>query len=202
MGAHHSRHLQASWNKHGEACFAFEAIDFCRPEKLLEVEQHYIDSINPSFNVCKTAGSTLGRNHSEETRAKISKRRTGSKMPPRDAEYRKKLSDIHKGKKKPDHVMKRLQEGRRNQVFGPDRLKRMSEALKNAYATGRKCRERPDAYREKIGRTLATLTDDQVRDLRRMRADGYSLDEIRCKYPLSKPTISEIARGLKYKWVT
>jgi group I intron endonuclease len=39
---------------------------------ILEREQHYLDTLNPNYNLNPTAGSRLGSKHSAETRAKMS----------------------------------------------------------------------------------------------------------------------------------
>jgi len=40
-------------------------------KKILEREQHYIDTLKPEYNLLPTAGSWLGFNHSEQTKAKL-----------------------------------------------------------------------------------------------------------------------------------
>lgn len=42
---HHSKHLQSSWNKHGEQSFLFEIVEECEKEKLIEREQFYLDNL-------------------------------------------------------------------------------------------------------------------------------------------------------------
>jgi hypothetical protein len=48
-------------------------------EVLIEREQHYLDELDPFFNICKVAGSVLGVKHSKETRRKMSKAQKGKK---------------------------------------------------------------------------------------------------------------------------
>lgn len=70
-GNHHCRHLQFSWNKHGERAFAFQIIEeVCEKGRLIEREQHYIDSLNPEYNTARKAGSCLGIKHRPESIAK------------------------------------------------------------------------------------------------------------------------------------
>jgi group I intron endonuclease len=68
-------------------------------------EQLYLDTLNPGYNVLKTAGSTLGYIHSEETKNKISKSLSGSNSPyfgkTLSAEVCAKLSESKKGKNNP-----------------------------------------------------------------------------------------------------
>lgn len=52
--------------------FSLEILEYCDNNILLEREQYYIDLLNPEYNICKTAGSVLGRIFSNETKLKIS----------------------------------------------------------------------------------------------------------------------------------
>lgn len=70
---HHSRYLQNSFNKYGESIFIFEELVVCPQEYLLKLEQWFLDSLNPIYNICKVAGSWLGQKHSEESKANMKK---------------------------------------------------------------------------------------------------------------------------------
>lgn len=66
-GTHHSKHLQAAWNKYGEEAFTFEKIMECAKEELLDYEQLCLDEENPEYNMALCATNPmLGRKHSEE----------------------------------------------------------------------------------------------------------------------------------------
>lgn len=102
-GQHHSSHLQAAWKKFGPQAFVFKPILICDPENAVMYEQILIDGYRSSnrlygYNAAPTAGSPLGRKHSEEAKAKVraararqvfsdetralwSANRTGRKMP-------------------------------------------------------------------------------------------------------------------------
>lgn len=73
---HHNQHLQNSYNKHGDV-FRFEILEYCTPDTLIEREQHYLDALNPDYNILKEAYSSLGFKHSEECKKEMSKRRKG-----------------------------------------------------------------------------------------------------------------------------
>jgi group I intron endonuclease len=75
-GEHHSRHLQAAWNRYGEDAFDFRVVETCDRDALLAREQHHIDA-GCDYNKCMTAGSPLGVKHSEPARRKMSERRRG-----------------------------------------------------------------------------------------------------------------------------
>jgi len=75
-GKHHSPYLQFAWNKYGEDAFIHETIELV-PDvtMLIEREQHWIDThvalYGKGYNVCPTAGNTLGFKFSPESLAKI-----------------------------------------------------------------------------------------------------------------------------------
>jgi group I intron endonuclease len=58
--------------KYGEDNFKFEIVCECPTEKILELEQYYIDSLNPIYNIAKIAGSNLGIKRTEECKLKKS----------------------------------------------------------------------------------------------------------------------------------
>jgi len=64
--------------KNGYSKFNLEILEYC-DQDLIGREQYYIDTLNPKYNICKNAGSSLGRAHSEETKAKIAAKGLGRK---------------------------------------------------------------------------------------------------------------------------
>lgn len=58
--------------KNGYSKFRLEILECCELDILIEKEQYYIDILNLEYNICKLAGSCLGRIASFETRRKIS----------------------------------------------------------------------------------------------------------------------------------
>jgi group I intron endonuclease len=201
-GKHHSPHLQGSWNKHGESKFSFEILEFCHPEVLIVREQFWIDELEPDFNVCPKAGSTLGRKLSKETKKKISDKAAGRKLPPRSEACRKNISKAHAGKKKPRHVMEALQAGRKRQIYTEERLARVSSSLKLAYETGKRSRQKTEEHKNKIGMFYATLTDGQVKEIRKLKIEGFTCKQLAERFNSNPGTISEICTGKRYKWVT
>lgn len=88
--------LTEAWNICGESDFLFEIIETCEPTKaiLLEREQHYIDTLKPTFNIAHKAGSRLGSKASDETKAKMSAAMVGKNVGKvRSAETREKLRE-------------------------------------------------------------------------------------------------------------
>ena len=68
---HHSIKLQNSWNKHGENAFTFNILEYCHPQKCIEREQRYINTLNPEYNICRIAGNTFGYRHTIEAKRKV-----------------------------------------------------------------------------------------------------------------------------------
>jgi len=69
-GKHGSKKLQNHYNKYGEKDLEFSILLGCDKESLIEIEQFFIDSYNPWFNINPTAGSNLGRKFSEDPNRK------------------------------------------------------------------------------------------------------------------------------------
>ena len=108
---HHSIKLQRAWNKYGENNFRFEILEICEPIKdtLLFIEQKYLD-LNPKYNCCKLATSTLGFHHSNETKKRLSElRRDPNRKPYKHSDDIKSyLSMVHKNKPKSESHRSKL----------------------------------------------------------------------------------------------
>lgn len=48
-----------------------EILEYCDKAKILEREQYYLDTLKPTYNICKVAGSSLGRVTNSSTRLKL-----------------------------------------------------------------------------------------------------------------------------------
>ena len=68
---HKNPHLQNSYNKYGNV-FTFEIIKLCNDNDLFEIEQYYLDTLNPEYNINKSATGRKGPLR-EETKQKIAK---------------------------------------------------------------------------------------------------------------------------------
>lgn len=83
QGKHHNIHLQRSYDKYGKEDLIFQVLRFCPKEDLIKYEQNYIDDFKSKvgwkqmFNMSPTAGNTLGKPCSVETKAKISQTKIG-----------------------------------------------------------------------------------------------------------------------------
>ena len=91
---HPNSKLQNHYNKYGNGDLIFSILLSCEKEDLLKIEQYFIDSYNPWFNICKHAGNTLGRRLSKETREKLSISHLGLGH---SLEVRRRIQKSHKG---------------------------------------------------------------------------------------------------------
>ena len=85
LNEHGNPHLQNAWNKYGADAFKFQILEFVESDKCIEIEQTYLDLFPVGdrglvYNICFTAGSTLGRKHSTESRRKMSESQKGKKL--------------------------------------------------------------------------------------------------------------------------
>jgi group I intron endonuclease len=124
---HTNDHLQKAYNYYSANNFIYEIIEECAPENCLIREQYYLDlfkSYDPNigYNLCKTAGNTLGQKHSQETRQKIGQNRIYGPSPlknkKRDSDFSKKVSLGQKGSLRNKTRMQEFNKQKRIPVIG------------------------------------------------------------------------------------
>jgi group I intron endonuclease len=71
--SHYNSILQKAFRKYNEK-MTLEILEVCLPEECISREQFYIDKLNPVYNICKTAGNTLGVKPSEKSLLATSKK--------------------------------------------------------------------------------------------------------------------------------
>lgn len=105
-GTHSNAHLQHAYDRYGSDVFAFVVLELVEHvDHLLVREQHYIDTLNPEYNIARTAGSSLGVKRSPEFKKKISIVHTGRKH---TIESRLNMGAPKRGRKQsPEHIAKR-----------------------------------------------------------------------------------------------
>jgi hypothetical protein len=92
--------------KHGYSSFKLIIIEYCDKEDVISREQYYFDLLLPNYNICKTAGSTLGRMHTEESKIKIGLYKKGKTGYIHSEETKEKISQSMKdGLKGVNHPM-------------------------------------------------------------------------------------------------
>lgn len=96
---HRCLHLQAAFNKHGEALFTFITLEECAISILTEREQFHMDAHKGKlYNSAPAAGTNLGVKRTSEMRETYRLRAMG-KVP--SISTREKLRAAHKGRKQP-----------------------------------------------------------------------------------------------------
>src|SRR5690606_12600098 len=135
-GEHYSPAMQRAWQKYGPAAFEFRVIKVCEREQLLTEEQAELDGRWPEYNNCPTAGSSLGRKLSAETRAKIAQSKVGITLPPRSAEYRAKLSAAMKARAPNPERVAKMAATKRGRELPAEHKARISDGLKSAWDDG------------------------------------------------------------------
>lgn len=200
-GDHPNIHIRRSCKKHGVDSFSFKVIVNCAPENILSWEQIAIDGLNPELNICPKAGNTAGRKFSEETKQRIGRANLGKKHPPRSAEYRAKISAALKGKKKtPEHVNNMLA-NRKPIIYTDEVRQRYAEGTRKSYEDGTRTRQKSEQHKNKIGMFFADLSDDQVREIFKLKSNGMTGDDIARLYKKPASTICQILKRKRYKWV-
>jgi group I intron endonuclease len=75
---HYNFKLQNDFNKYGESNFNFEVLELIEPVKCVTLEQFYINTLQPYYNISPIAQSQLGFKHSVETKQRISQIKKGT----------------------------------------------------------------------------------------------------------------------------
>jgi len=78
-GIHKNARLQNAWDKFGAESFSFEIVEMCCCADLIAREQHFIDTVNPEYNLAPRAGNTAGVVMSDSAKKLISIANTGNK---------------------------------------------------------------------------------------------------------------------------
>lgn len=152
-------------------------------------------------HVAKRAALHRGMRRSEETRQRLSVAMSGKKRGPRSAEYRANLSKALKGRVMSAEHMAALQAGRASRIYTEEQRAAIAEKLRKSYEDGTRQREKTEEHKNKIGQFYAKLTDDQVREIRKLRAEGMQGKELARRFNSNGGTISAICNGKRYRWV-
>jgi len=134
--------IYSSLLKHGYSSFSLEILEYCEPDNLVTREQYYLDLLKPEYNFLRIAGSPLGNIHSEEAKEKMSEAKKGNKNhlgKNHSEESKAIMSKAHIGKILSDKTkaeMSAAKKGKNNPLFGKTHSEKtknkMSEALGTA----------------------------------------------------------------------
>jgi len=177
--------------KYGFASFSLlilETLESGKKEQLLGLEQRALDTCKPAYNILPKAGSSLGFNHSSETKALLSSLKKGSSL---SEVIKAKLSELNKGSGNPffgkKHTLEALakmsdiKKGELNPMFG------RKGTTSPRYVTGKKIYVYSSDELELISiyRSLRGAEAAMQSDLRTLKAYAKSRKVFRLKFILS-----------------
>lgn len=231
---HCNTHLQNAWNKYGEESFTFEVLEkIDNPDVLRDREQFWMDKHqcyikDYGYNIAPTAGSSLGRKHTKETRAKMSKSRSGEKH----HFYGKTFSEEHKeklgfsrrgdkhcnyGKHLSQSTRKKISDSNRGRKLSSEHKIKLSESHTGKKLTKEHCNNisigniGKKMSNESIVKRMNTniknknnkviFEQDQIREIRKSHCDGKTIREIANEFNATYKNIWRIIKGETYNWV-
>jgi group I intron endonuclease len=125
-GTHHTKSLQEDWNKYSYEDFVFQVELICTKKYLSEKEIEIWDKYKDNYN-----GRPSGHvypDHTEETKQRISKTKTGKKRGPMSEETKRKISESKKGTKTSVETKKKLSKLAKGRTLSEEHKKKISEA--------------------------------------------------------------------------
>ena len=199
---HENVKLQRSWDKYGESAFEFVEIEPVEDSLLLQVEQEYLNSLNPfedrGYNLCRHAGNWLGRKHSLETRERLSKIKKGTRTG----------EESHSTRLTKDQV-RDLRLRYINGETAKELAKYFSYSLPGIqgilfYKTWKnfdtdlteQIKER--AHQERVG---TKLSPDDVREIRTRVLNGERKKDVAKRFRIAYTTLLNIVNRKKWTWV-
>lgn len=210
-GQHKNIRIQNAWNKYGASVFVFEVMEHCEPQKLVEREQFWMDSLdvtNPDkgFNIKLLAYSSLGLKSSPETRAKLSEALKGKPA-------------HNKGKKPSPETIAKIVAKTTGSKRTPEARARMSAAQKGKHSCPPEVRARISASltgkkqspetieKHKLAQrgeknASSKLTEGQVLAIRKRFAEGGILQrELAEQFNVTQVMISRIILRAAWKHI-
>lgn len=122
---HHSTYMQRSYNKYGKNNFIFEILANCPEEYLKKLEQWFVDTLKPKYNIAKDViRPQIGKKLSKERKLQISKlhfNNTYNLGRVAKEETRNKMSKTRLGKKLSDNAKLKLMKNCVNPVLQFDK---------------------------------------------------------------------------------
>ena len=157
-GIHENPKLQSAWNKYGEQAFTFEILELVLVLFLIDREQYWLDKLKPfgqkGFNIALKAGSclgVLGKKHTPETRAKISRAHLGKKMPPESIE---RTRQANLGRKKTPESIEKQRHAMIGRKMSPESIEKTRQAHLGKKRTPETCEKISAAQRGKPAHNL------------------------------------------------
>ena len=167
---HPNIHLQRAYTKYGKDAFDFKLICTCTKELKLYLEQIYIDSVKPEYNISLSSSAPMqGRKHSEETKRKFKNRK------------------VKRGKEHHSYGTKWTEEQKRNWIKIRTGEKR-SDSFKQS--------QRERSIKNNNARYLKDYIEERKVSLTDCKGNVFdSLTECANYYKVSPSTICDVLKG-------
>lgn len=130
-------------------------------------ERFYLDLLSPEYNILKNAGNSLGFQHSEDSKAKMSKAGLGRTF---SEETRKKISESRKGGKHPlfgkthsEDTRKKMSDTRTGIKLSEETRKKISDALTGKNRSTETIQKMREAQ---LGKKHSDSTKNKIREIR------------------------------------
>lgn len=204
LNKHHSKHLQASWNKYGEDCFSFEVLAHVEKKLLLLAEQIEIDARKAAdkcygFNICPVAGSPMGRKQSQETKEKTRQRMLGNTnalgtVPTEETIAKLRLARVGRT---PAKGMKHTQEAK-ELISKRFKGKALSSSHASKISASLKGKEKSSSHRARLSVVQAMMTHEKIALIREKYSSGCaSMKALSVEFECSAQTICNVINGTR-----
>lgn len=132
-------HIHRALLKYGYSAFSLSVLEYCSEDNLIQREQYYLDTLKPEYNICTTAGSTLGKLHSWEAKDKISRTKKGTNLAEANSfhgqthteESRKRMTEAKLGKTLSVDTIEKLRVAQAGKKFTEEHKSNLSAAQPN-----------------------------------------------------------------------
>lgn len=186
-GSHHNKEMQKEFRQFGENAYQFSVLEKVEnEEKLIELEQYYIDLMQPEYNIRIRADSNSGivlGPHSKEWREKISLGQKGKTL---SEETKSKISRAKIGKKL-------TMQHRQHIGISCKGNEPWNKGKTGIYSNETRLRIAQANQGEK--NIFAKLTEQQVRSIKGLLKCGYSMKSLAGIYQVNEMTIYRIKSG-------
>lgn len=222
-GNHECLVFQADWDKYGASAFRFRVVATVRDPKLrLAVEQAAIDDAvaeGVAYNLCPTAGSSLGLKHTAEARERMSRAANAAwlegrrgvypgqrehmaavglanKGKPASPEVRARLLAAITGRPVSEETRQKMSEAQKGRPFTPEHRAAIGEAMRGRTLSEEHRRKLGDAGRGRPS-PRAKVAAEQVSEIKRRLAAGEKGAALAREFNVSDALISNIKHGKK-----
>lgn len=210
---HSNYYLQNDFDKHYKKIFKFAIIKEVSVDKLLDIEQKYLDLLQPDYNIATDVQAAFrGRKHTEEVKQKISESHKGKIFSKEHKEkIRKRTSGFNHGncnftKKEITGIWEEIVKGEKNdkeiaekynasrsqisKIRKKDSWKNVTDNLKGRASSS------PSIYNKKLNRKQVIKIYDLIYN------SNLSQTAISEKFGISSSLVSKIKNQKRWKEVT